>query len=455
MKRTLSKLIGSKQFYITAITIALPIMAQSFVTSFVNLIDNVMISSQGATALTAVTVANKYYMILNAALMGIGGSGSIFISQFFGADNKKNCQKIFNMVLSFALIIGAIFMFAISFFSHEILSLFTQTDSIISSATQYINYIKFSYIPFALSFVIMTSLRAVGINNIQLKVGITTVLTNTLLNYTLIYGNFGLPAMGVEGAAIATLIARVLEMAVYFIILVRSRHFFKLEITSIFKYDFALFKTLTVKALPLITNEVFYSIGYTVIFASYMKINETLIAGISAADTVINIAYIIFGGLSSAVAILIGKKLGAGEIKEAKENATKLTAFGAMVGIGMGLILFLIAPLIPNIFNLGEEVNQTIVEIIRIKSVLIWVFVINVCVFFTLRAGGDMLSTLILDCGVLWGMTVVAALLLSNFTTLPLTTVYFIVEAIEIIKLILAIYFFRRGRWAKNLTLSH
>ncbi len=455
MRSKLSKFIGSKQFYITAITIALPIMAQSFVTSFVNLIDNVMISSLGATALTSVTVANKYYMILNAALMGIGGSGSIFISQFFGANNKKNCQKIFNMVLSFALFIGALFMFAIWFYGSEILSLFTQTDSIMSTATLYINYIKFSYIPFALSFVIMTSLRAVGINNIQLKVGICTVLTNTLLNYTLIYGNFGLPAMGVEGAALATLIARFLEMSVYFIVLIKSRYFFKLQFTKIFKYDFTLLKTVIKKALPLITNEVFYSIGYTVIFASYMMIDENQIAGISAADTVVNIAYIIFGGLSSAVAILIGKKLGAGEISEAKDNARKLTVFGGMVGVGIGVILFFIAPLVPQIFGLGEELNQTIIAILRIKSVLIWVFVINVCVFFTLRAGGDMLSTLILDCGILWGLTVVTALVLSNFTNLPLTTVYFIVEAIEILKSVLAIYFFKRGRWAKNLTLNH
>ncbi len=452
MKVFLKKYIGTKEFYISALSVAIPIMIQSFVTSFVNLIDNVMISSVGAEALTAVTVANKYYMILNATLMGLGGSGAIFISQYFGAKDHKSCQKILNMVISFGIIAGAIFFFIITFFSNEILSAFTQTQAIKDTAQDYLNYIKFSYIPYGITFIIMTSLRAVGINGIQLKVGLVTVFTNTFLNYILIYGNFGAPAMGAQGAAIATLCARLIETAVYIIILAKNKHFFSLQIKSIFKYDFSLLKNISIKAFPLTLNEVLYSLGYTIIFASYMKVDEKLVAGMSAADTVINITYIIFGGLSSAVAILIGKKLGAGEIKEAKENATKLITLAGVIGVALGGLLYLVAPLIPSIFNMGDEVNQAIVDILRIKSTLLWVFVINVCVFFTLRAGGDTLSTLIMDGGILC-VAAAVAILLSNFSSYPLTTVYLLVELVEFLKLILAFIFIRRGRWAKNLTL--
>ncbi|MFI3324640.1 MAG: MATE family efflux transporter [Clostridia bacterium] len=450
-----TKFFGTKEFYMATIAIALPIMAQSFVTSFVNLIDNIMIGSVSAIALTSVTVANKYYMIFTSALFGVTGGASIFISQFFGAKQENKCQKSFNILLSLCLIIGLIFMMSVVVFPTKIISIFTTTPEIMESSLLYIKYIAFSYVPYAISMAIIAALRAVGINKIQLKIGIITVFTNTILNFILIYGHFGLPALGVEGAAIATLTARLLECVIYLTIIIKKYSLFKLDIKGLFAYDFDLFKKLMTKTIPLTINEIMFGVGQATVFTAYMSVNEYLVSAISVVDTVVNIAFIIFAGLSSAIAILIGKTLGAGKIEEAKSNAVKLIVFGVIVGIVISSILAICAVFVPNLYDFDAEINQTIIRLLRIKAILLPIYVVNVCCFFTLRAGGETLNTMIMDSGCLWGFTVLTAILLSNFTTLPLITVYACVEAMEILRMLVALYFFKKGKWANNLTESH
>lgn len=451
----LKKLFGTKEFYMATIAIALPIMAQSFVTSFVNLIDNIMIGSVSATALTAVTVANKYYMVYNSALFGVTGGASIFISQFYGAKQENKCQKTFNILLSICIIIGLLFMGSVVFFPEKIISIFTNTPEIMESSLAYVKYIAYSYVPYAISMAIIAALRAVGINKIQLKIGIATVFTNTILNFILIYGHLGFPAMGVEGAAIATLIARLLECSIYITLIVKKGYMFHLDLKGLIFYDLTILRSIMTKTIPLTVNEILFGVGQATVFTAYMSVNEYLVAATSVVDTVVNIAFIIFAGLSSAIAILIGKTLGAGKIEEAKSNAVKLIVFGVLVGAAISGVLALLAVFVPNLYNFDQEINETIITLIRIKALYLPIYVVNVCCFFTLRAGGETLNTMIMDSGCLWGFTVSMALILSNFTSLPLVTVYFFVEGMECFRMFIALYFFKKGKWAKNLTESH
>ena len=187
----------------------------------------------------------------------------------------------------------------------------------------------------------MMALRAVGINKIQLKVGIVAVITNTALNYCLIFGNFGFFKMGIQGAAIATIIARLVEMAIYLIILYRNKHFFSFDLKGIIRINVNLLTSIVRKAIPLTINEILFSLGQALIFMSYMRCDEYLVASISVVDTVANIMFIVFGGLSSAVSIMIGNKLGANKLDEARDNARKLLCFALMVSLMIGMICFL------------------------------------------------------------------------------------------------------------------
>ena len=450
----MKRFIGNKAFYLKTISISLPIMAQQFVTSFVNLIDNIMIGNVGSLALTSVTVANRIYLIFNSTLFGISGAAGIFIAQYFGAKNIKKCQQILNLNILIALIISILFVTSLIFIPGYLVSFFTSEPDIMNESLKYFQYALFAYIPYSFSFTVMMALRAVGINKIQLLVGALTVLTNTTLNYILIFGNFGFPELGVQGAAIATSIARFLEMLIYAFLLIRKRHLFQLQIKQWFIIQWDLVKSLTRKAIPLTMNEILFSTGMAMVFISYMRCDSSLISATSVVDTSMQIAFIVFSGLSSAVAILIGNRLGANQIEEAKDNANKLIAFGMAVGVVIGLIFIGLAPVIASFYNVGDEIKSTIVSLLTIKSCLLPFYVYNVCVFFTLRAGGDALSTLIMDSGFLWCVNVTVSTILSIFFNIPLVIMYMMVESLDILKLFIATYFYRKGKWARNMTVD-
>lgn len=451
----MKKFFGNKAFYMATLGIALPIMAQQFVTSFVNLIDNIMIGSVGSIALTSVTVANRVYLIFNSTMFGICGAAGIFIAQYYGAKKKENCQKILNINLVCGFIVSLLFVGALLIVPRQLMEIFSSNPLVIEESLRYIQYALLTYTPFAISFSIMMALRAVGINRIQLLIGVITVAINTSLNYLLIFGNFGFPALGVQGAAIATAIARFVEMFIYIVILYRKKHMFHLHFSELFHLDFTLIRSMIKKAIPLTVNEIFFSLGMTMLFLSYVRCDESLISAISVVDTVMQVAFIMFGGLSSAISIMIGKRLGANEIDEAKTNSYKLITFGVMIGIVMGSLFIITAPLIASFYNVEDIIKETIVSLLRIKSVLIPVYVYNVCIFFILRAGGDTFSTMLMDSGYLWIAGVLVSTVLSVFFEIPLVLLYLIVESLDLVKLFVARYFFKKGNWAKNMTITH
>lgn len=449
----IKRFFGTKEFYKEVVGIALPIMGQQFITTFVNLIDNVMIGSVGYVALTSVTVANRFFLIMNSILFGLCGAAGIYIAQYYGAKKKDKCQEVFNINMLFSLGAAILFTLALFVLPEFAIRLFSQTPVIVEEAVNYLQIAKFTYIPFGISFTCMMALRAVGINKIQLKVGSIAVLINTFLNYCLIFGNFGFPEMGIQGAAIATLIARMVEMIIYLTVLIRNRHFFKFDLNGILHINTSLLVNIIHKAIPLTLNEILFSVGQAMIFKSYIRCDEYLVASISVVDTVSNIMFIAFGGLSSAVSIMIGNKLGANLLDTAKDNARKLLCFSLMTSLTVGVCCFVVAPLIPNLYNVDIPIKETIVALVRIKSVMINIYAFNVCVFFILRAGGDVVSTMIMDSGFLWFAGVLVSTVLSIFTSLPLVTLYMIVESLDIIKLMIAVFFFRKERWVKNIAL--
>lgn len=442
---------GDKAFYLQVTKIALPIMAQQFVTSFVNLIDNIMVGQVSQSALTAVSVANRFYMLAASVLWGLSGAAGIFIAQNYGAKKYDRCQKFLNMNITIGALIMALFMGVLFVAPEWTLQLFSKNDDILALGLDYVSFAKFTYVPYSISLACVMAMQAIGQNKIQLKVGLITVFTNTFLNWVFIYGNLGMPALGVRGAALATLIARLLEMSIYILLLLQKNYFYRLDLKGLVRLDLSLFKGMLSKAIPLTANEVLFQIGTSLVFKSYMRIDELLVAAVSIVDTVMNIAFIVFGGLSAAIAIFIGGKLGSGKLDEARDDAKRIITFGIMIGIFLASLLFIAAPYIHNLYDLSMEAQIALKSMIRIKSCLIPIYVVTVCTFFILRAGGDAVSTLILDSGFLYACPVLISTVLSVFTPIDLVTLYIATESLEILKMVCAILLLRRGRWVRNL----
>lgn len=443
---------GTKEFYRTVLAIALPIMGQQFITTFVSLIDNIMIGSVGNIALTSVTVANQIYLIFNSTLFGICGAAGIYIAQYYGAKQDRNCQETLNINLCISILISIGFFILLTCLPELVIRFFTSTPDIVERSLGYITYIKYSYLPYAISFTIMMALRSVGINRIQIKVGIIAVSCNTILNYCLIFGHFGFPTLSIQGAAIATLTARLVEMSIYIAILCRKKHYFILDLLGIIHINMKLCYKMMKKAIPLILNEILFSVGLTLIFKSYLRCDEYFVSAISVVDTVSQILYIGFAGLSSAVSILIGNKLGANLLDEARENAKKLIMFGFMIALIIGSVSFIAASFIPQFYNVAPEIKHVIMILLRIKSITIILHAVNVCVFFILRAGGDVVSTLLMDSGFLWLGGVFVSTVLSMFTGIDIVMLFCIVEGLNVIKLCVSFYFFKKENWVYNIT---
>ena len=191
---------GDKNFYKQVTAVALPVMAQQLVTACVNLVDNVMVGGVGQNALTAVTVANCCYMLVNSLLFGLTGGAGIFIAQHYGAKNEEKCQSFFNLSLLLSILIAAFATFVLLLAPEWTIYIFTRTPEIAQLGLDYVKFVRFSYVPYAISVTCIMAMRSIGLNKIQLKVGTLTVVTNSVLNLILIYGYLGMPAMGVKGA---------------------------------------------------------------------------------------------------------------------------------------------------------------------------------------------------------------------------------------------------------------
>ena len=449
----IKRFIGTKQFYKTTITIILPIVAQQLITTSVNLIDNVMIGNLGSDAINAVTVANKIYFFYASVLFGFCGAASILIAQFYGSKNKEKCQKIMDLNLIIPVVCALAFIVAMMIAPRYFMGFFSTESAVLDLAQDYAKYAIWTYLPYGITFATLSALRSIGVTKIQMYIGILSVLVNTTLNYLLIFGNFGLPNLGVEGAAIATLIARIVEMLIYIYLLVSKKYLFTIS-RDMFKVDFKLFKQMFESAIPLTVNEILFSLGLSLIFISYVRCDESLIAAVSVVDTVKQIMCILFGGLSTAISILIGNRLGANEIEEAKSNADKLLAFGWLLSLIVGIIFIIIAPLIASLYNVEDVIKDMIITLIRIKSCALPFYVFNICIYFILRAGGDTLNTMIMDSGALWLGGVLVSTVLSVFFDIPLVLLYIIVEFCDVLKSFVAIYFYRLNKWAKNMTVN-
>lgn len=448
----MKKFFGDYKFYKMILLLALPIMFQQLITALVSLIDNIMIGSVGDIALTSVTVANKPFIIFQSLMFGVSGAAGIFIAQFYGAKNHEKAQRSFDINIIMALSIAAILTLLFFLVPQNIIELFTKTPTIVKNAMTYIKVMRFAFIPYAISLTCMMSLRNVGIVKVQLGASTTAVIINTFLNYCLIFGNFGFPKLGIQGAAIATLVARVIEMVLYIIILNRNNYFIKIKIKEIFQPEMMLFKRIIQRGYPVIVNEVAWSLGTSLIFLSYLRCDEYMVAAISVVDTVANLMFVFFGGLSSAVAICIGANLGANKIEEAKDNSYKLIGFSVILTSLVAIIVFVITPYIPLLYNLSPDINNAIIKCIHIRCITIIPAGISLTVFFTLRAGGDTKNTLLLDSGFLWCGGVLVSTILSIYTNISLVNLYACVELLEILKLAVSLRFYNKGKWLKNIT---
>ena len=455
-----SKFFGTKEFYRAVFRIMLPILLQNVITMFVSLLDNIMVGQVGTEPMSGVAIANQILFIFNLCIFGgISGIG-IYSAQFYGKEDYDGVRytmraKLFTAVAA-VILFAAIFLAAgsplVSSFLHEgkeglDLALTYQ------HSMSYLHLMMLQMLPFAISQVYASTLRECSEASFPMKASIIATLTNLVGNYILIFGHFGAPRLGVEGAAIATIIARFVEFA---ILLIYShthtkRFLFLKGLLRSLRIPKDLMKNMVKKGTPLLLNEVLWAAGMALLNQCYSVRGLEVVSATNISSMIANLFHAAAMAMGSTIAIMIGQHLGAGRLKQAEEDDKKLTVLTILMNIVLGVVLALLARPLANIYNTSDTVHALAASLMRIIALYLPFMAFTNACYFTLRSGGKTLITFLFDSFFIWVAYVPVAFCLVHYTDMPVIPVYLIVNGIEILKCIVGYFMLRSKKWIVNL----
>ena len=456
MQSVIRSYIGSRKFYLSALRVMIPVTIQQLINTLFNMVDNLMVGSLDVNglAMSAVTVANKPYTIFWGFFFGMSGAAGLMISQYFGAKENRTCQGLLVLQMAVGSVAALLVGLALALFPEQIMRIFVTDPRTIELGVSYLRIIWISYIPTAISNIFVYSNRAIGQNKVSMLVSMLSMGVNALCNYILIFGKLGFPALGVEGAAIGTVIARVVEMCIYLVMLARKKTIFSLDLAAVFHLTKSQVSTFISRSIPLILNEMLWTLGTNIYFWSYARINEPGLPAITIGEQITMIAYAMAMGTASAVAVLVGAELGADRLDQAKENCKKLLSLVVCIGLVCVVVCCAFGMILPNAFQVTEELRTMAMRITLIMGVFApFNFVYSFC-FFCLRAGGDTRNAMLLDSGYMWIAPVPAALLMAFLLPgrIPIYLAVLVVQFLMNAKVIPALLVLKKGKWVKNIT---
>jgi len=455
------RLVGDKAFYGRLFSLMIPIMIQNGITNLVNMLDNIMIGAVGTAEMTGVAVANQLFFVFNLCIFGAVSGAGIFGAQFVGSGDEENVRNTVRFKLLFSFLITLLGIGIFLTFGENLLSAYMQgeqgvTDPVatLGFAKGYMLIMLIGLVPFALTQCYSSTLREAGKPILPMVAGLIAVVVNLCLNYVLIFGKFGAPRLGVNGAAIATVTSRFTELfivSIYSHRRVKQFPFFG-GVFRHFRIPGALTKKLLLKALPLMANETLWAAGIAMVNQCYSLRNLDAMAATNISQTFWNVFSIAFLAVGNAIAIILGQMLGAGELKEAKAASYKLVAFSFAVSTAVGAVYLLAAEFIPYLYNTEQEIRDLATLLMQISAIAMPFDALAHASYFSLRSGGKMFVTILFDSVFMWCVNVLLAFILSRFTTISFPLMFAIIQAITVVKAVLGILLLRSDFWVKNIT---
>ena len=454
------KYIGTRDFYRRVILLTLPILAQNAITNFTSLLDNVMVGRLGTEQMSGVSIVNQLFFVFNLALFGMVSGTGLFGAQSHGKGDNDGVRYSFRfgcyatlpiLALAFALFLGM---------GDKLISLYLHEGSetgdlalTLKYAKDYLSIALYGLIPYTFSQIYAGSLRSVGRTVSPMVSGIIGFFVNVVLNAVLIFGAFGIPALGVRGASIATVIARIAE-CLFLVIYTHSNSkaipFIRGAFSS-FYIPTALARRILIKGMPLLVNEGIFALGQSMLIQSYSLRGLATVSAMNITSTLYDSFSVLFASAGAAIAIILGHILGSNDIERAKREADKLCTFALFAGIIACVFLAVLAPFFPLIYNTTDEVRSLATAFILVRAFSSPFYGYIHGSYFTVRSGGKTVATFFFDSGFLFLVKVPLSYLLVLCTPMPILWVFISVSATLIIKSLIGWVMVRRGTWAVNL----
>lgn len=450
----------NREIYKKALLLAVPMMIQNGITNAVSLVDNLMVGKLGTESMTGVSIVGQLIFVFNLAIFGGLSGPGIYGAQYYGQGNMKGFQNIFRLKLWICLFCVAAGLSAFIFGGSNLIGLYLHgTASDIDAAAtldyglQYLHIMLIGLVPFAITQIYASSLRETGESLKPMIAGVISVIVDVVFNYLLIYGKFGFPRLGVRGAAIATVLARFVEMTVVIAWshAKKKKHTFLNGIYMTIRVPLREMNIVIKKGIPIFLNEFLWAGGMAALTQCYSMRGLQVVAGLNISNAICNLLNVVFVAMGNAVGIIIGQYLGASRFDDAKKNSTKLMWFTGALCMILTAVLILCSKAFPACYDTSDEVRRLGQWFIVITALFFPLQGFLNVLYFTLRSGGKTVITFLFDSVFTWIVPVPMAFLLSRFTGVPVLGVYAIVQSADMIKVIVGYILIKKGVWVTNL----
>lgn len=442
----------NKELYQSILTLAMPIVIQNLIGNSLVMVDTVMISRLGEAAIAAVGIAGRLQFIFMLLCLGIFAGAGVFIAQYNGSSQREKIREVMALQCTLAIVMALIFSTIALVFGENYMRIFSKDPEVIQLGMGYLRYLGLGFVFMSVNYVYVISLRSIKDPLYPMFVSIVSLTTNTILNYCLIFGNFGFPKLGVQGAAIATSISRVIEFSmmlysVYF----GSRGLLKSSPRDVTKISKVFLKKYIHLAWPIMMGEALWGLGTVMYSLAYSRLGTSAFAATQIAQIVNDLMLVGAFGMASSAGSILGNKLGEGNRAEAIEISRKIMRLTAMVGLLTGVILMSILPVVPRIFNISGESATNVQRILMVRALANCVITFNwTNVTGILRSGGDTKVALMIDVMPMW----IVGIPLAFFGVSMGWPVYFVVMASfveEMIKFVVGLPRAFQNKWANVL----
>ena len=454
------RLFGDRAFYAEVVSVVVPIIVQNTVSNVVSLLDNVMVGRVGTLQMSAVAIVNQLLFVFNLCIFGGLAGAGIFATQYAGAHDDKGVRDCFRVKWMIALSMLACALVVLIAFPRQLIGMYLAEETLQADAAatlgfglEYLNVMLWGLLPFGVAQVYASTLREVGETRLPMLASVVAILVNLVFNYFLIFGKCGFPEMGVTGAAIATVLSRYVETAIIMAYThAKSHHFgFIRGAYRSLHVPRPLMQSILRRGTPLLVNEFLWSSGMAVLLQCYSVRGLDVVAACNIATTVSNLFKVVFLSMGNAVAIMVGQALGANDIERAKNCTWRLMTVAVGSNLIMATLLTVFAPAIPHIYNTEPHVRQIATQLLYVIAVMMPAYSFSHCCYFTLRSGGKTIITFLFDSVFTWCVNVPVAWLLAYRTGLHIVPLYFSVQALELVKVVVGFVLVKKGVWIHNI----
>ena len=459
----LKRYIGDRAFYRRVFGVAVPIMIQNGISNFVSLLDNIMVGQVGTIPMSGVSIVNGLLFVFNLCVFGASSGAGIFTAQFHGSNDDEGVRHTFRfkVLVCLALTLAGCALFLEG--GSTLIGLYLTGEGEAATAQgaldyglRYLHVMLWGLLPFALTNAYSSTLRETGETVVPMAAGITAVLVNLCLNYVLIFGHFGAPKMGVEGAALATVISRYVELGIVsgWTHSRRERNPFIQGAYRSLYIPGKLLKSIVVKGMPLLVNEFLWSTGIAFMNQCYSICGLDVVPAMNICSTLFNLGSVVYLSMGNAVGIIMGQMLGAGHPEpEVRDTNRKLIAVSVTSGLVFGGLMAAVSGLFPQIYNTTDTVRHLATQLICICAFMMPFGSYINATYFTLRSGGQTMVTFLFDSCFVWVCCVPLAFCLSRFAHLSILPLYAICQGTDLIKCVIGAFMLKQGKWIQNLTL--